>query len=40
MSRIRPMREADAVRVAALTTQLGYPVAPDELARRLSGVAA
>jgi GNAT superfamily N-acetyltransferase len=38
MTRIRPMREADAARVAALTTQLGYPVAHDELARRLAEV--
>ena len=38
MTRIRPMREADADRVAALTTQLGYPVAPDELTRRLAEV--
>lgn len=38
MTRIRPMREADAARVAALTTQLGYPVAPDELASRLAEV--
>ena len=32
------MRHADAPRVATLTTQLGYPVAPDELARRLADV--
>jgi GNAT superfamily N-acetyltransferase len=38
MTRIRPMRDADATRVAALTTQLGYPVTPDELARRLAEV--
>ncbi len=40
MTRIRPMRDADAERVAALTTQLGYPVAPDELARRMADVRA
>jgi GNAT superfamily N-acetyltransferase len=38
MTRIRPMRDADATRVATLTTQLGYPVTPDELARRLAEV--
>ena len=38
MTRIRPMRDADAPRVATLTTQLGYAVAPDELARRLAEV--
>ena len=38
MIRIRPMRDADAARVAALTTQLGYPVTAEELARRLAGV--
>ena len=38
MTRIRPMRDTDAARVAALTTQLGYPVTAEELARRLAGV--
>jgi GNAT superfamily N-acetyltransferase len=40
MTRIRPMRQADAERVAALTTQLGYTVEPDELARRMADVRA
>jgi ribosomal protein S18 acetylase RimI-like enzyme len=38
MIRIRPMRAADAARVAELTTQLGYPVATDELALRFADV--
>ena len=32
------MRDADAARVAVLTTQLGYPVETDEMARRLADV--
>jgi GNAT superfamily N-acetyltransferase len=40
MTRIRPMRDADGARVASLTTQLGYPVATDELARRMADVRA
>lgn len=38
MTRIRPMRAADAPRVAVLTTQLGYPVAGAELARRMADI--
>ena len=33
--RIRPMRAADAGAVAALTSQLGYAVTPEETAARL-----
>ena len=38
MTRIRSMRDADAASVASLTTQLGYPVATVELARRMADV--
>lgn len=38
--RIRPARPADAADLARLTTQLGYPVDPDEQGRRLAGVIA
>ena len=38
MTRIRPMIEADAGRVAELTTQLGYPVDAETLATRLAEV--
>lgn len=38
MTGIRPMIEADAGRVAELTTQLGYPVDPETLATRLAEV--
>ena len=38
MTGIRPMRATDAAQVASLTTQLGYPVATEELARRLADV--
>ena len=31
MTGIRPMRATDAAQVASLTTQLGYPVATEEL---------
>ena len=37
---IRPPRDEDAAALADLSDQLGYPVAPDELSRRLSAVAA
>jgi len=40
MTPIRPMRAADAERVADLATQLGYPVAADELARRFADLGA
>ncbi len=38
MTRIRPMIEADAGRVAELTTQLGYPVDAETLVSRLAEV--
>lgn len=34
--RIRPMRSADAARVAALSTDLGYPSSSDEIAERFA----
>jgi GNAT superfamily N-acetyltransferase len=34
--RIRPMTAADAPLVADLTTQLGYPTSPEEIAHRLA----
>ena len=37
---IRPPRDKDAAALADLSNQLGYPVAADELRRRLSMVAA
>jgi GNAT superfamily N-acetyltransferase len=37
---IRPPRDEDAAALANLSDQLGYPVALDELSRRLSAVAA
>jgi GNAT superfamily N-acetyltransferase len=40
MTRIRPMCEADAPRVASLTTQLGYPVEATELAARAADIRA
>lgn len=39
-ARIRPMTASDAPRVAALTTQLGYPVDADELHTRLDDLRA
>lgn len=36
--RIRPARPADAERLAALCTQLGYPASPDEVRRRLEQI--
>jgi GNAT superfamily N-acetyltransferase len=33
---IRPARPADAARIAALSGQLGYPVAPEEISSRLA----
>jgi len=36
---IRPIRDGDAAAVAALTGQLGYPVAVDELRSRVRAVA-
>ena len=38
MTGIRPMIEADAGRVAELTTQLGYPADPETLVSRLAEV--
>jgi GNAT superfamily N-acetyltransferase len=32
---VRPARSADAAAFAALSTQLGYPMSPEELGRRL-----
>jgi GNAT superfamily N-acetyltransferase len=36
MTAIRPLAPADLAVAAALTTELGYPVASDELARRVA----
>lgn len=33
---VRPMRSSDAERVAALSTELGYPSSPSEIVRRFS----
>lgn len=37
---VRPMRLDDAATVAELTTQLGYPVEPDELRERVAALLA
>ena len=38
MTDIRPMAAADAARVADLTTQLGYPSTPEEIATRFAAI--
>jgi GNAT superfamily N-acetyltransferase len=40
MTTIRPMRAADVPRVAALTTELGYPSTTEEIERRFTAVSA